>query len=92
MSDRLFFASAALLAVLLVGLAFVWPQGQGRRSPGPFGKPEVITDAARKDLADEAKRQAGPAKAAAPAAAASPASTAATQAAPVTAAAAGLRR
>ncbi len=87
MSDRLFFASAALLAVLLIGLAFVWPQGQGRRSPGPFGKPEVITDAARKDLADEAKRKAGPPKPTASA----PAQAAPGSAAP-SAAAAGLRR
>jgi len=27
------------LALLVVALALVWPQGQGRRSPGPFGHP-----------------------------------------------------
>jgi hypothetical protein len=58
MSDRLFFASAALLAALLIGLAFVWPQGQGKRAPGPFGHAEEITAAARQDLAQEAKDKA----------------------------------
>jgi hypothetical protein len=41
MSDRVFFTSAALLAVFMVGLALVWPQGEGARSPGPFGRAEV---------------------------------------------------
>jgi hypothetical protein len=39
MSDRVFFSLAALLAVLMVALAAVWPQGLGARSPGPFGHP-----------------------------------------------------
>jgi hypothetical protein len=58
MSDRLFFASAALLAALLIGLALVWPQGQGKRAPGPFGHTEEITAAARQDLAAEVKEKA----------------------------------
>jgi hypothetical protein len=42
MSDRLFFSAAAAAAVLMVALALVWPQGQGARSPGPFGhEPEL---------------------------------------------------
>ena len=41
MSDRLFFSLAALAALLMIGLALVWPQGLGRRSPEPFGGPEV---------------------------------------------------
>lgn len=39
MSDRVFFALAALAAVALIALALVWPQGLGRPSPGPFGGP-----------------------------------------------------
>ena len=39
MSNRLFFAGAALAAVALVGLALVTPQGLGARSPAPFGHP-----------------------------------------------------
>ncbi len=37
MPDRLFYPLAALVAVLLIGLAAVYPQGIGARSPGPFG-------------------------------------------------------
>jgi len=39
MSDRVFFAVVALLALALVGVALVWPQGQGARSPEPFSEP-----------------------------------------------------
>jgi hypothetical protein len=37
MIDRLFFALLALLVAAMIGLALVWPQGQGERSPPPFG-------------------------------------------------------
>jgi hypothetical protein len=37
MSNRLFFPLIAALALALVALAAVWPQGLGARSPGPFG-------------------------------------------------------
>jgi hypothetical protein len=37
MLDRLFLPALALLAVAMIGLALVWPQGFGARSPGPFG-------------------------------------------------------
>ena len=37
MSDRVFFTLAALFTTAVVGLAMVWPQGLGARSPGPFG-------------------------------------------------------
>ena len=37
MSDKIFFSLAAVLAVLMIALAAVWPQGLGRRSPAPFG-------------------------------------------------------
>jgi hypothetical protein len=39
MSDRLFFALAALAAIVLIALSAVMPQGLGARSPGPFGRP-----------------------------------------------------
>jgi hypothetical protein len=76
MSDRLFFASAAVLAALLIGLAFLWPQGAGRKSPGPFGKAEEISAAARQDLDAEAREKAKKAQLRAPAPAAAPAAIA----------------
>jgi hypothetical protein len=39
MSDRFALPLLALLALGLVALALVWPQGLGRRSPGLFGHP-----------------------------------------------------
>jgi hypothetical protein len=41
MLDRLFFPALIALAVLMIGLAMVWPQGLGDRSPGPFGSTPV---------------------------------------------------
>jgi hypothetical protein len=35
--DRAFYPLAAVLAVALIALASVYPQGQGARSPKPFG-------------------------------------------------------
>ena len=37
MSDGIALPCLALLAIGLVALAMVWPQGQGARSPAPFG-------------------------------------------------------
>jgi hypothetical protein len=37
MSDRVFFSIVGLLAVAMIALALVWPQGLGARSPEPFG-------------------------------------------------------
>jgi hypothetical protein len=37
MFDRFFMPVMALLAVAMVALALVWPQGYGARSPAPFG-------------------------------------------------------
>ena len=39
MSDRTFFLLMGLAAAGAIGLAMVWPQGLGARSPGPFGGP-----------------------------------------------------
>jgi hypothetical protein len=41
MLDRLFFAMLGVAALALVGLAMVWPQGLGDRSPPPFGHTPV---------------------------------------------------
>ena len=37
MRDRFFYPLAIALTVGMVLLALVWPQGQGARSPAPFG-------------------------------------------------------
>lgn len=37
MKDRLFFCLLASTAVASIGLAAIWPQGFGARSPAPFG-------------------------------------------------------
>jgi hypothetical protein len=47
MSDRVFFPLMALVAVLMISLSLVWPQGAGRRSPRPFGHATAAEIAAR---------------------------------------------
>jgi hypothetical protein len=37
MPDRVFYPLSALIIVMLIGLASAYPQGQGARSPKPFG-------------------------------------------------------
>jgi hypothetical protein len=37
MSDRITLSLLALLAVLMISFAAIWPQGLGARSPAPFG-------------------------------------------------------
>ena len=39
MNDRVFFSLCALVAIGLIALALVWPQGLGARSPEPFERP-----------------------------------------------------
>ena len=41
MLDRLYLPLLGLATALVVGLALVWPQGLGDRSPGPFGHTPV---------------------------------------------------
>jgi hypothetical protein len=41
MSDRFFMPLMALLALALIALAMVWPQGYGARSPAPFGSTPI---------------------------------------------------
>lgn len=47
MNDKVFFTGAALLALLMIGLSLVWPQGLGVRSPAPFGHEVVLPDVVR---------------------------------------------
>lgn len=37
MSDRALFPLMGLFVLAMIALALVWPQGQGTRSPWPFG-------------------------------------------------------
>ncbi|MDF2900785.1 MAG: hypothetical protein K0Q62_844 [Phenylobacterium sp.] len=59
MMDRLFFPMLAVLALAMVALAAVWPQGLGDRSPPPFGHtpiqqtPEVKAAMQRENNASE---------------------------------------
>lgn len=39
MRDRIFYPLMALIALGMIALALVWPQGMGARSPAPFGHP-----------------------------------------------------
>ncbi len=47
MSDRVFYSLAAIVCVLLIALAAVYPQGIGARSPKPFGHETAAHLAAR---------------------------------------------
>ena len=44
MSDRVFFSLTGVAIAVMLALALVYPQGQGRRSPAPFGH-ETTADA-----------------------------------------------
>lgn len=37
MNDRAFYIASAVAAVLIIAFSLVWPQGEGRPSPAPFG-------------------------------------------------------
>ena len=68
MFDRLFFPILSALALAMIALALVWPQGLGDRSPPPFGHTPVqqttAMQAAMKREADAANRRTTQAKAA----------------------------
>ena len=61
MLDRLFLPALAALAALMIGLALVWPQGLGDRSPAPFGRTPLqqtaAMQAAMKREADASNRR-----------------------------------
>jgi hypothetical protein len=54
MSDRVLFSLMMFAGVAMAGLALVWPQGLGARSPGPFGHVPVQQTAAAKAKRAEA--------------------------------------
>jgi hypothetical protein len=71
MPDKIFYPAAAIVAILLIALSFVWPQGQGMISPAPFGHKIELPDYFRmvrersirhareaQHKADDARRQA----------------------------------
>jgi len=59
MSDRIFYPLVALIALAMIGLALVWPQGTGIRSPGPFGHALPAPAAAGRPGALNLKRPSG---------------------------------
>jgi hypothetical protein len=46
-SDRVFFAACAFLALAMIYLAAMWPQGDGKRAPAPFGHVTTFEQAAK---------------------------------------------
>ncbi len=54
MNAKIFYPAAALIALLMIALSFVWPQGQGTRSPGLFGhaieKPDYYRMVRERDI------------------------------------------
>ncbi|MCA1934441.1 hypothetical protein [Asticcacaulis sp.] len=61
MNDKVFYTSAAVVALLMIALSLVWPQGLGTRSPAPFGHDIVLPDvvrAQREKAERDAKRKA----------------------------------
>ena len=46
MPDSIALPAVAFLAAGLIALAMVWPQGEGARSPAPFGHPLAPLDRA----------------------------------------------
>ena len=37
MNEKIFYPAVTLIALLLIAISLVWPQGQGAVSPKPFG-------------------------------------------------------
>lgn len=44
MKEKTFYIASAVIAVLLIAVSLVWPQGEGKRSPAPFGHPVTQPD------------------------------------------------
>jgi len=57
MNPRIFYPAAALIALLMIALSFVWPQGLGQRSPAPFGHAIEIPDYYRMVKERDARRK-----------------------------------
>ena len=57
MNAKIFYPAAAAIALLMIALSFVWPQGQGQRSPAPFGHAIETPDYYRMVRERDARRQ-----------------------------------
>jgi hypothetical protein len=57
MNPKIFYPAAALIALLMIALSFVWPQGLGQRSPAPFGHAIEKPDYYRMVKERDARRQ-----------------------------------
>jgi hypothetical protein len=57
MPDKLFYPVMAAVALIMIALSLVWPQGIGSRSPAPFGKEIELPDVVRMER-DRATREA----------------------------------
>jgi|GEM_PF-1012387 len=57
MNPRIFYPAAALIAILMIALSFIWPQGQGQRSPALFGHAIEKPDYYRMVKERDARRQ-----------------------------------
>ncbi len=57
MNAKIFYPAAALIALLMIALSFIWPQGQGTRSPAPFGHAIEKPDYYRMVRERDARRQ-----------------------------------
>ncbi|MGA9659627.1 MAG: hypothetical protein WBQ60_11065 [Asticcacaulis sp.] len=56
MNAKIFYPVAALVALLLIALSFVWPQGLGLPSPAPFGHAQELPDYYRMVRERDARR------------------------------------
>ncbi len=56
MSDKIFYPAAGAVALLLIVLSFVWPQGLGLPSPAPFGHAVELPDYYRMVKARDIRR------------------------------------
>ena len=44
MNEKTFYIASAVVAVVLIAVSLVWPQGQGKPSPAPFGHAVIQPD------------------------------------------------
>jgi hypothetical protein len=56
MSDRILFPLIGLIALVMIAVALIWPQGLGARSPGPFGHVPTQQTQAVQDARARAKQ------------------------------------
>lgn len=56
MSDKIFYPAAGAVALLLIVLSLVWPQGLGLQSPAPFGHAIELPDYYRMVKVRDARR------------------------------------